>query len=180
MKQKAVRITISGTPGSGKSTVARYIAKQLKVKFFSVGEMARKIAVKKGISVDKLSEMAVKDSRIDYEIDKVHKTIKGNFVLDSRIAFEFFPDSFSIFLYCKPRVAAQRIWKDKRKTETFNLKQTEKEVERRAKLDIIRYKKHYGIDISDFENYDVVIDTSEMDEKQVEKTVFDAVKKLYL
>ena len=181
IKQKnEIRITISGTPGSGKTTVARFLASRIGVKFCSVGEMARKIALRKEVSVDELSVMALRNRKIDLEIDSVHKKMKGSFVLDSRIAFYFFPESFSIFLYCKPEIAGKRIWKDKRKTEKFGLIETINEVKRRIKTDLLRYKKNYGIDISKLDNYDLVIDTSKIDEDKVNNLVLKAARKLYL
>lgn len=42
-------ITISGYPGSGKSTIADIIAKKLKLKRYSVGNFRRELAKKRGI-----------------------------------------------------------------------------------------------------------------------------------
>ena len=44
-------ITISGKPGSGKSTVAKEAAKKLKLKYYCIGDFQRKIARKKSISL---------------------------------------------------------------------------------------------------------------------------------
>ena len=142
--------------------------------------MARKIALKRKISVDKLSELALKDKTIDREIDSIHNKIQGSFVLDSRIAFKFFPDSFKIFLYCKPEIAAKRILKDKRAAESYSLQDTKKEIERRERLDILRYKKYYDINIIDFKNYDLVIDSSNMSEEKVNNAVLNALRSIYL
>lgn len=170
-------ITISGTPGSGKSTIAKFIAKKLGLKIYTVGEMARKIAIKKGISVEELSKLALRDSAVDKEIDSIHKKIHGNFVLDSRIGFYFFPKAVKIFAYCNPNVAAERIYEAKRPTERLNLKETLREVINRKKTDRKRYKKYYGIDIDDLGNYDIIIDTSEMNPKKMNNSVLKAIKK---
>ncbi len=172
-------ISISGTPGSGKSTVAEYIAKKLGMRFYSVGEMARKIAAKKRIRIDKLSELAIKNKQIDIEIDRVHEKLKGkdNFVIDSRIAFMFFPFSLKIFVYCKPEVAAERIFKAKRKTEkTKTLKDVLKEIKKRERLDVKRYKNLYGVNFEDKSNYDMIFDTSNMDKDKMLKQIISAVK----
>ena len=44
-------ITISGKAGSGKSTVAKELAKQLNLQHFSIGDIMRKMAKEKNISV---------------------------------------------------------------------------------------------------------------------------------
>lgn len=170
-------ITISGTPGSGKSTIAKFIAKKLGLKIYTVGEMARKIAIKKGISVEELSKLALRDSAIDEEIDSIHKKIHGNFVLDSRIGFHLFPKAVKIFAYCNPNVAAERIHKAKRPTERLSLKETLREVMKREKNDRKRYKKYYGINIEELNNYDIVIDTSQMNKGEMNSTVLNAIKK---
>ncbi len=174
-------ISISGTPGSGKSTVAEHLAKRFGMKFYSVGEIARRIAIKKGVRIDELSALAIKSKAIDIEIDRIHKKLKNkdNFVIDSRIAFKFFPSSLKIFVYCKPEVAARRIFKAKRKTEkTRNLKGILQEIRRREKLDVKRYKNLYGVNFEDKRNYDLVFDTSRMNRQEMFKQILSAVKPL--
>lgn len=172
-------ISISGTPGSGKSTIAEYLAKKLNMKFYSVGEIAREIAAKKHIRIDKLSELAIKNKQIDMEIDKIHKILENedNFVIDSRIAFKFFPSSLKIFVYCRPRVAAERIFNAKRKTEkTKTLKDVLQEIKKREKLDVKRYKNIYGVNFEDKKNYEIVFDTSNIDKKEMFEKILSAVK----
>lgn len=171
-------ITICGKPGSGKSTVARYLAKKLHYRFVSIGDQARKIAAGMGISIVELSKRAEKDKKIDRMIDSFHLKYKNkdNIVMDSRIAFYFFPKSLKIFLNVSPEIAAKRILSAKRSTEkekTF--REALKEVKKRFQVDRKRYKKYYNIDIYDFRNYDIAIDTSKIGINDmnllVEKTV---------
>lgn len=172
-------ITISGTPGSGKTTLAKNLAKKLKLKLYLVGEMVREIAEKKGISIFELDKTAVHEARIDREIDKIHLKLKkeDNFIIDSRIAFKFFPKSLKIFLYCKPEIAARRIFESRRETEKLSLKETLREVRQRNKLDVFRYKKYYHVNIDNLDNYDMAIDTSCMNAKKISGIVMDFIKK---
>lgn len=175
-------ISISGTPGSGKTTLARFLTKKLKLKLCVVGKMVRDIAKKRGLSIMELDKAALHDKTIDKEIDKIHSKLKkeDNFVIDSRIAFKFFPGSFKIFLICRPEVAAKRIFKAKRPSEDgrSNLKRMLKEIKERNRIDVLRYRKYYHINIDDLRNYDLVIDTSNLDTKEMNKVVLSAMKKL--
>ena len=62
-------ITISGKAGSGKSTIAKELAKKLKLKHYSIGDLMRQIAKEKNISLIELSKLAEKDNSIDKELD---------------------------------------------------------------------------------------------------------------
>src|SRR3989338_7586745 len=94
-------ITIAGTPGAGKSSVAKLVAKKLKLKHYSTGDYMRQIALKRNISLMELSKIAEKDKTIDKELDnwqiKSGKT-KDNFVIDSRLGFYFIPHSIKVLL----------------------------------------------------------------------------------
>ena len=178
-------ITISGTPGSGKSTVAKAIAKELSLKHFSAGDFMREMAESKGISLMELSKQAEKDTSIDREIDErtKHLALKDNFVMDSRLAFYFIPKSIKVFVKVDPVVAAKRTWKDivalKRHTE----KQFKSEeevlvaVKKRLESECRRYEQYYGINYLDEKNYDFVIDTSNLTQEQAIQAVLDFVKK---
>jgi cytidylate kinase len=165
-------ITISGTPGSGKSTVAKAIGKALKLKHFSAGDFMRALAADKGVSLAELSKEAEKSDKIDREIDA--RTVElfkreDNFVIDSRLAFHFAPKSLKvvkIFLICNTKEAARRIYGDvlsnKRSVESDikTQKDAEKAIASRMKSEVKRYKKYYGVDYLDEDNYDFVLDTS--------------------
>jgi len=70
-------ITISGKAGSGKSTVAKQLAKKLNLKHYSIGDIMRKLAKEKNISLNELSKLAEKDKTIDLTLDKKTNRAKG-------------------------------------------------------------------------------------------------------
>jgi len=45
-------ITISGLPGSGKTTVAKKLSKKLNYEFISVGDLKGQFAKEKGMTID--------------------------------------------------------------------------------------------------------------------------------
>ena len=177
-------VTISGTPGSGKSTVAKAIAKDLGLKHYSAGDFMREMAESRGISLMELTKQAGKDTSIDKEIDDRtrHLALKDNFVIDSRLAFHFIPKAVKIFLKADPKVAAQRTWKDicAQKRHTENQLKSEKEVYdaivKRQQSEIERFKKYYGVDFLDSKNYDLVLDTTSLSIEQCVQKVLDFVK----
>ena len=88
-------ITISGSPGAGKSTVAKLVAKKLKLKYYSIGILLRNLARKRKISLLEISKLAEKSPKIDRELDDAQIKLgkRDNFVLDSRLGYHFVPGS---------------------------------------------------------------------------------------
>ena len=63
-------ITISGAPGSGKSTVATFLAKALHLQHYSAGQFMRDMAKERGVTLVELQKEAQEDQgKIDKEID---------------------------------------------------------------------------------------------------------------
>jgi cytidylate kinase len=179
-------ITISGDPGSGKSTVAKAVAKELSLKHFSAGDFMREMAESKGISLLELGKLAEKDPSIDKEIDErnKHLALKDDFVIDSRLAFHFIPKAIKIFLKVDLKVAAKRTWKDivaqKRHTEKQLNSETEvyDAIVKRQQNEIERYKKYYGIDFLSGKNYDLVLDTTNLTIEESIQKVLEFVKNI--
>lgn len=172
-------ITISGRPGSGKSTVAKEAAKKLHLKHYSMGDFQREIAKKRGISMAELSRVEEKDRSIDEEVDRRQKELgkkEDNFVIDSRLGFHFIPNSIKIFLDVDFDVGAERIFSQKRREEKFaTLEDAKKEIKRRVDSERKRYREYYGVDHYDMKNYDFVVDTTKRD---VEGVVKEIIKKI--
>ena len=95
-------ITISGMLGSGKSTVARLLADKLGYTYYSTGDAQREIARARGVTTLELNRIADTDPTIDEAIDGVFKRFNAvpnkNFVIDSRMAFFFIPNSLKVKL----------------------------------------------------------------------------------
>ncbi|MBI2112124.1 AAA family ATPase, partial [Candidatus Woesearchaeota archaeon] len=81
-------ITISGTAGSGKSTVGKLLAKKLKYKHYSMGDLQRQIAEQRGITLLELGKLEETDPSIDKELDQkqiqLGKT-ENKFIIDGRL-----------------------------------------------------------------------------------------------
>jgi len=158
-------ITISGKAGSGKSTVAKALAKKLKLKHYSIGDLMRQMAKEKGISLLELSKIAEEDKKIDRELDKRQIQLgkkEKNFVIDGRLTAYFIKKAdVKIFLDCDDGVRAKRILKDNERYEKEkNLKEIMKNIKKREESERKRYKKYYKVDYCNKELYDMIIDTS--------------------
>tara|TARA_Y100000310_G_scaffold94955_1_gene92808 strand:- start:42297 stop:42827 length:531 start_codon:yes stop_codon:yes gene_type:complete len=164
-------VTISGKAGSGKSTVAKQLAKKLKLKHYSIGDLMRQLAKERKMSLTRLSKLAEKDKSIDLELDK--KTIalreEDNFVIDGRLTAHFLPYAdLKVFLDCNDKTRAERILKEKRHDEkSKNIKELIKKIKQREKSERKRYNKIYGIDYQDKKLYDLMIDTTSLSIEEV-------------
>ena len=65
----ALRITIAGDIGSGKSTVAKKIAEAVGLEPLSTGSIQRQLAQARGLTVLELNRVAEEDATVDKEID---------------------------------------------------------------------------------------------------------------
>ena len=165
-------ITISGKAGSWKSTVAKELAKQLKLKHYSIGDLMRQMAKERNISLLELGKAAEKDKSIDKELDERQiKLGKGenNFVIDGRLTAHFIPNAdIKVFLECEDRVRAERILEDERKDEkSKDIPGVISKIRERESSERKRYKQYYGIDYYDEEMYNLVIDTTNLSVKEV-------------
>ena len=176
-------ITISGKAGSGKSTVAKLLAKKLKLKHYSSGDFMRKIAEEHKITLAELNKRAEKEDWVDKELDsrqiKLGKE-EDNFIIDGRLSWHFIPQSIKIYLDVTDKIAVERIWGDKehRKSEGFEtFDDLIKKVKERRESEIKRYKKYYKINHHDQENYNLVIDTSKTTAEKIAEEIIEYVKK---
>jgi predicted cytidylate kinase len=162
-------ITISGVPGSGKTSAGRAVAKRLGMRFFSIGELRAKMAEDRGMTIDELNAHGEKDHTTDTDIDEYQKKLGetgDHLVVEGRLSWRFIPRSFKIFLTCDFDEATRRIYLAKQDGDRSDEAHFADAQEARARLeariasDARRYKTIYGVDYQDPSHYDLVIDTT--------------------
>jgi cytidylate kinase len=172
-------ITISGKPGSGKSTVAKIISKKLKLKHYSTGDYYRGMAEKRGLSVLELAKLAEEDKSIDKELDSWQKKLgkkENDFIIDARLGFHFIPNSVKIYLDGDETTRAKRIFRDKvRKEKNLSLKESINNMKAREKSEQLRFLDYYKVDSNDQSHYDLVVDTTNMDADGIVNEIVDYV-----
>lgn len=173
-------ITISGIAGSGKSTVAKLLAKKLSLKHYSTGDFMREIAEKKGISLLELSRLAEKDQSTDIELDKRQKSLgktQDNFVIDARLGFHFIPNSIKVFLEVDLNEAAKRIFNEKRQHEQYkDIQESIEKIKTRLKSEEKRYKEYYNLNYQDKKHYDIIIDTTKITPDEVVNAITSKIQ----
>jgi len=175
IKKKGLTITVSGKSGSGKSLGAKAIAKALKLKYVSAGQILRNIAKEKGISLFKMSE--IRGPEIDHEMDRqsLKLAMKGNVVLDGRLTgwVAGHWTDIKIYYVCSMKV------KDKRMAERDNIsvEEAEEMITKRDKEDHKKYHDLYGINSYDESIYDIIINNEKLTKEEAETVPVKLVKK---
>jgi len=175
-----VIITISGSPGAGKSTVAKLVAKKLKLKHYSIGDFMRELAAERNIWFPKFTDIAKKDSTIDKTLDerqiKLGKT-KDNFVIDSRLGYYFIPNSIKIFLYVNEKESARRLYTLNREGEGYSsIKEALNHIKKRKLAERMRYKKYYNITFPRKGDFDFIINTTKIPAKKIADIIVSIVR----
>lgn len=179
-------ITINGDEGSGKTTVAKKISEKLNFPRYTTGEIFREMSKKRGLSLVDYLKLGETDPQIDKEVDdyvvKLSKE-QSSFIIDSRVAWHFIPESIKIYLEIDQLEGAGRIYKEilgkNNRNETrkppASVEYVMKKIQQRKATDDKRYMKYYGINIRDKANYDFVLDTTSLDPEQVADSVMEFI-----
>ncbi len=171
-------ITLSGTPGSGKSTIAQNLETLLPAERIYAGGIRREMARKKGMTLEELNEYGKNHPETDIDVDK-EVAAKARYldqqgkqvIVEGRTQYHFIPESIKIFIKVDPEEGARRIWKDLQRQDTRQQRnegnirtfdEMKRSIQEREESDVQRYQKYYGIDHRIETQYDLVVDTTHL------------------
>jgi cytidylate kinase len=161
-------ITVSGSSGSGKSTGAKAIAKEFKLKYVKAGDIQRNIAKEKGIPLEE--QVKIRGDEVDHEMDKrnLEFAMRGGVVIDARLAGWCAGDwaDVKFFYDCPLEVRAKRTMR----RDNVSMKKSLENIKKRDEEDNKKYNALYGIDAFDKSIYDFVLDNAKMTKEEA-KTV---------
>jgi predicted cytidylate kinase len=156
-------ITISGLPGSGKTTVARLVAAELKLAHVYAGNIFRRQAEAAGLTLAEYVKRAETDPTIDRQLDdRMRERARGGHaVLEGRLAgfmaSEAGVPALRVYLDASEAVRASRITD----REGGVTRERLAEIQAREASDHQRYRGLYGVDYHDRSRYDLVMDTDD-------------------
>lgn len=170
-------ICVCGMAGSGKSTVAKRIAKEYKLRYFSGGDALMAFAIEEGFrplergwweSKEGLGflQKRGKDPQFDKAVDKnlLEVAEKGNVVLDSWTMPWLLKKGFKIWLEASVEERARRI-AGRDKTSYKEALEALKSKENQTKA---IYGKMYGFKLGeDLEPFNFILDTEDLNASQV-------------
>ena len=180
-------ITLTGKPGSGKSSSADRVAELLGYARFSSGETVRNNIKKQKITLSTYNKRAEINPELDNAIDEELRALReqNDIVIDSRLGFYWIPESFKVFLDLSGDVAIARIFKDANLNTLrsnageggTSMDDVINQVNERMHSERSRFKKLYGINPYSIEHFDLVIDTAQHSPPTVALTIFDTYQK---
>lgn len=167
-----LRITVSGDIGSGKSTFAKRLAETLNIPRIYAGQIMREEAARRGMTLQAFNDLLLTDDAVDRQVDELQldksKEIDRG-VFEGRLAWHFNvnPDA-KVFFTVDPMTGAERVFNDTGNTLRDKVSSVEEAAQENATRKINeekRYHDYYGISAYDRNNFDVVVDTSDVDQE---------------
>jgi len=174
------KITITGDLGSGKSATSKILCERTGFEYVSTGRIQRQLAQELGLDTLEMNRRADTDPTIDQRIDGIFVDLGKNpngYIVDSRMAWFFLPDSFKVYLQTDVVVAAERILNDPtRKSEEYETKEEAvQKILARKQSENARFLAKYGADSTNLHNFDLVLDTTHRSPERVADLILKAV-----
>ena len=164
-----MKITLAGSPGSGKSTLRKLLAEHYGLSAKGTGDFMRELSFKYGYSdiTQFLVEYVSEHPEVDHQVDEEQRIFgkeNDNFVLDAHLGFHFVPDSIRICLICDLEEAARRILDDIERTteDATNISDSMANSQKRRDTMQKNFMSLYQVDINDHSNFDLVLDTTSL------------------
>ena len=173
--ESLLKVTISGPPGSGTSTLVSRISISRKWTSLNGGDVFREEARLRGISVEQLSSEAKEDLDVDRKLDSLlqERMISSDSpeIVESRLsgwwAFRNDMDCLRVWVNVSEEERARRI----QKREGGEFEDCLMRSKKRQKDDMERYSVLYGIDLDDMSPYGLVVNADNKDELEVFQAV---------
>lgn len=170
-------ISLTGDLAAGKSRVTDLLKEELNYTIYRNGERFRALGVEMGMNVTEFNIYAEEhpeiDKRLEADATKYAET-NDFFIIDARMGWYAIPESFKVYLKVDRDVGAKRAFEDvkRKKSENFATVEEYKEyMIKRYNSEIERYFKLYGVRKDDMNNYDLVIDTTNMTIEEVKDKI---------
>lgn len=166
-----MKIVISGLSGCGATTVSKLVSERLKIK--NINYTFKNLALEKKLDFKYVQNNALKggfDLKLDHRIIKM---ARGDFVLASRLACWLSDYNLSVWLEAGVETRAKRI----AERENKKFKEVLRETVERDGENGKRYKRIYGIDISNHSFVDLVINVERFDAFETAEIISKNAKK---
>lgn len=152
------------------------------------GDLLEKFSIEQANNIPELSGIReIVDTIIDEKVKKLGMDINSVkrpdevWIIDSRLAFSNIPESFSVRLTCRPDIAGKRLFEDTSRGNEDNqyesIEDATNQREKRRIGEIKRYKERYGVDLSDQNNYNLIIDTSFSTIEDISDTILNCLER---
>jgi cytidylate kinase len=185
---KKIVICISGMAGTGKSTLAKRLARKYRLHYYSGGDALKDLAAAEGCNVSvqgwwetseglRFLERRRNDSKFDKAVDNklLEYAKQGNVLLDSWTMPWLLNKGFKIWLSASLEKRAERIVKRDK-------------ISPKEAIDVLRekegntrtiYKKLYGFTLGeDFEPFHFILDTDNLNANEVYHVLCDVIDNL--
>ena len=172
---KDYKISLAGDIGSGKSTIGQILSEKYNLEKVSIGCILRDMAKDYNMDVVEFNSYMETHPEIDNILDnklKEYELKSGRYLFDSRMAWHFVPSSFSVYVKVSVEEAARRIISAGRTTEAYdNLEKAIEGIKSRHESEVLMYKTLYQVDVTNLNNYNLVVDTDGKTPEEIAKII---------
>ncbi|WP_295722729.1 (d)CMP kinase [uncultured Methanobrevibacter sp.] len=168
-------ITIGGPAGSGTTTAAKVLSEELNIPYLSTGAIFRDMAKEHEMTAVEFSKFAENNTDIDKEIDKRQADIakeSGNIIVEGRLSAYFIEADLKVWLTAPLKIRAERV----HDRESKSIEQAANEIKIREESEASRYKEIHGIDVYDYDVYDVVLNSDSFSPKSISQIILNILK----
>ncbi len=155
-------LTVGGLPGTGTSTLCRLLRDQLGLPYTYAGQIFRDEAARRGLSLAQFGKLCQQDPSVDRGLDarQVDLLAAGGLILEGRLsgwlAHENQLPALKVWVTCDDAERARRVAeRDGGDVEAQRAAMLEREA---SEAD--RYRRYYGVDLTDLSVYDLVLDST--------------------
>jgi cytidylate kinase len=176
-----MRITVSGLPGSGTTSLSRYVAERHGFTMISAGEVFRQLAREHNMELAAFGRLAGEDPAFDRMIDARQKEIaaeRDNIIVEGRLSGWVVENAnLKIWLYAPIGCRIRRIAFRDQVTDEKTAEQLTLE---REHCEAGRYQSYYSIDIHDLSIYHLILNSEHWNVEGLGAIVDTAIAQLRL
>lgn len=176
-------ITITGDHASGQGTLSNKLQEKLNYEIYRNGLYVRNLAKEKGMSITEFQVYLNEHPDLDKQIEKSaadYANTHDNLIVDAKLGWYVIPKSFKVYLKVDIDVAVKRAFEDvaRKNTEPFsNIDEAREKIIYRHTQETKRWQAEYGVNRDDMSNYDLVIDTTNLNPEEICSVVLEAYEK---